>query len=79
VAGDEVPIVAHRGEGIFTEEQMEALGQAINGGERQRPVEIINVADPSMVDERIAANPDATLNVINRNRQSIRRMLGIGG
>lgn len=79
VAGDEVPVVAHRGEGIFTEEQMEALGQAINGGERQRPVEIINVADPSMVDERIAANPDATLNVINRNRQSVRRMLGMGG
>jgi TP901 family phage tail tape measure protein len=78
MAGDEVPIVAHRGEGVFTEDQMEALGQAINGGDRQRPVEIINVADPSMVDERIAANPDATLNVINRNRQSIRRILGLG-
>lgn len=78
IAGDEVPVIAHRGEGIFTEEQMAALGQAINGQERQKPVEIINVADPSMVDERIAANPDAVLNVINRNRQSVRRLLGVG-
>jgi len=78
IAGDEVPIVAHRGEGVFTKDQMAALGQAVSGGDRSQPVEIINVADPSMVDERIAANPDAVLNVINRNRQSIRRTLGIG-
>lgn len=76
VAGDEVPVIAHRGEGIFTEEQMSALGEAVRGGQ-SRKVEVVNVTDPRMVDERLAQNPDAILNVINKNRTAVRQTLGI--
>lgn len=80
VAGDEVPIVAHRGEVVFTEEQMAALGQSIGaagGGQRDKKLEILNVTDPRMVDERLAANPQAVLNVLTRNRSQARRALGM--
>lgn len=74
VAGDEVPIIAHRGEVVLNEDQ---FGQMINGNRReQQKVEVINVMDPGMVDERLAANPNAVLNVISKHRQTIRASLG---
>lgn len=79
VVADEVPIVAHRGETVFTPEQMSALGQAIagaGGGNRRTPVEVVNVFDPQEVDQRIANNPDLVLNVISRNARKVRQMVG---
>jgi hypothetical protein len=75
LAGDEVPIIAHRGEVIFNEGQFGALLQGMGGG-RQR-TEIINVTDPRMIDERLSANPSAVINVIGRNRASVKAALGI--
>ena len=37
IVGDEVPIIAKRGEGVFTKEQMKALG---NGGETEVNVNV---------------------------------------
>lgn len=77
VVGDEMPIVARKGEVVFTPEQMTALGKAIgNGGQKQQTkVEVVNVFDESDVDRRIAANPNIVLNVISRNATMVRRML----
>ena len=80
VVGDEVPIVAHKGETIFTPEQMSALGEAIagagGGGNKRTPVEVVNVFDPQEVDQRIANNPELVLNVISRNAKQVRQMVG---
>lgn len=73
VVGDEVPIIARKGEGVFTAEQMKALGE--NGKRGAQKVEIINVVDPRMIDEHISANPQAVLNVIHRNRSTLKKML----
>ena len=77
LAGDEVPIIAHQGEVVFNEEQMAALGNVMSSEPRQRSVEIVNVTDPRMVDERINANPEAILNVMSKHRSQFRRTLGI--
>jgi len=66
--------VAHRGEVILNEEQMRKL---VAGRSAAPKVEIVNVVDPSAVDERIASNPGAVLNVISRHRQQVRAMLGM--
>ncbi len=74
VAGDEVPVIAHRGEVILNEDQQGSLMKGMS----QRPkVEVINVMDPAMVDERLAKNPGAVVNVISMNRQQIRQALGL--
>lgn len=75
VAGDEVPIIAHRGEVIFNESQFSGLMKGMAG--KSQRVEIINVTDPAMIDERIAANPGALINVVGRNRSQFKAALGI--
>jgi hypothetical protein len=81
IGGDEVPVVAHRGETFLTPEQMNALGEAIAGAgakeNRRTAVEIVNVSNPQEVDQRIANNPSLILNVINRNSRKVRQMLGV--
>lgn len=74
LAGDEVPIVAHQGERVLTKEQSRAMEA---GGSRSKEVQIINVLDERMVDERIESNPNAILNVMSRNRSMFRRVLGV--
>jgi hypothetical protein len=77
IVGDEVPIVARRGEVVFTPEQMTALGKVIGANQRQatNKVEIVNAYDEAEVDRRIAANPNIVLNVISRNSAQVRRIL----
>lgn len=77
VVGDEVPIVARRGEVVFTPEQMQALGKAVAGNQQRAAskVEVVNVFDETEIDRRIAANPNIVLNVIGKNSAHIRRML----
>lgn len=74
IVGDEVPVIARKGEGVFTPEQMAAMG---GGGNQKQPqkVEIINVTDPRMIDEYLSANPQAVLNIVNRNRHTLKRTL----
>jgi TP901 family phage tail tape measure protein len=73
LAGDEVPIIAHRGEEILTEEESKAKSSGGGGGQK---VEIMNVVDPRMVDERISQNPSLILNIITAQKSQVRRILG---
>jgi hypothetical protein len=75
IVGDEMPIVARRGEAVFTPEQMSALGKAIGGNQKREPVNIVNVFDERMLDEHIAKNPNAILNIIGRNKSAVRAMI----
>lgn len=76
VVGDEMMTVQRRGEVTFTPDQMQALGKAMGGGDK-RPVQItnVNVVDPALVDERIAANPNIVLNVLRKNSRQVKTML----
>jgi tape measure domain-containing protein len=69
---DEVPIVAKRGEVIWTPEQSNALKQM---GGKERPIQIVNTFDPRQAAEMIAANPEAILNVLSKNKAKIRSLM----
>lgn len=78
VMGDEMPVIARRGEVIFTPEQMGALGKVIaqNQGKSQQKVEVVNVMDPSLFTDNLYRNKDAILNIIGRESKTVRRMIG---
>lgn len=59
IAGNEVPIVAQRGEGIFTPAQMKALG-----GARQAPVNVNVINNASGVQATPRQNPDGSIDVV---------------
>lgn len=71
--GDEQLIMGRRGEVVFTPEQMKMLA----GGQKQtgKGVEILNVFDEKLIDQRLAANPDLVVNAIGRRRGAIRALL----
>lgn len=71
--GDEQLIMGRRGEVIFTPEQIKMLG----GNQKQsgKGVEILNVFDEKLIDQRLAANPDLVVNAISRRRGAIRALL----
>lgn len=77
VLGDEMPIIAKRGEVYFTPEQMSALGKAIAGNQQRDrgKIEIANYFDESEIDHRLAANPDLIVNAIGRRRSAVKRLL----
>ncbi|GIQ73186.1 hypothetical protein [Bradyrhizobium sp. RD5-C2] len=60
IAGDEVPIIARRGEGVFTEGQMAALGAAAAGGGQGAKVTINNYSDASPTVQK-SSNGDVTV------------------
>lgn len=77
VIGDEIPIVARKGEGIFTPEQMKALGAGLGGGgTSSKQIHILNLSDPRQVEKEINANPDMILNVISKNASTVRQLIG---
>lgn len=71
--GDEQLFMGRRGEVVFTPEQMKMLGgsQKSSG----KGVEILNVFDEKLIDQRLAANPDLVVNAIGRRRGAIRALL----
>lgn len=77
LVGDEMALVARRGEVMFTPEQMKELGKVMAGNQTQnnRKVEIANYFDPKMVDERIAANPHIVVNAVTQQRKQVKRVL----
>lgn len=78
VVGDEVPVIARRGEVYFTPEQIKALGSAVNGGRSDqggKKVEIYNGVDETALTEHLMRNPDIIVNIIGRRRSTVRQML----
>ena len=71
IAGDEVPIIARRGEGVFTPEQMRALG---GGGPRQVRVDIRNEGQPQQV-----SDADASFDLDGMVISIVTRDLAAGG
>lgn len=67
ISGDEVPAILKKGEGVFTEGQMEAMGKLASGG-----TTVINTANtatqaaPQMSESRGASAPKITMNVNNQ-------------
>lgn len=59
IAGDEVPIIARRGEGVFTENQMAALGAGMVGGKV-----IMNIYDQAGVEKETRQRQDMDGNTI---------------
>lgn len=78
MVGEDVPVIARRGEVIFTPEQTAALGKAIasNSGGKGRGVTIVNTVDEAAMTEHLIKNQDVVLNIIGRNRKSVRTLLG---
>ena len=72
--GDEVPIVARKGEVIFTPEQMKVL-TASRGTRGEQKVEIANYTDPRMIDAHIARNPHVIVNAIMSQKKKVQKIL----
>lgn len=74
-AGDEVPVVAHRGEVILSEDD---TASALAGGRDKSPrIDIVNLTDPRMVSDFLNANPSAIINVVTKNRSQFKAALGV--
>jgi len=69
LASNEVPTILKKGEGVFTEEQMAAMGS--------NDISIVNIMDPSMLDSYMASakGKNAVLNVIGRSKGTIKRIM----
>jgi lambda family phage tail tape measure protein len=92
IAGDEVPIIAKRGEGVFTEGQMKALGGGSNSEATALLRELVAATRAQKAqknvfafDKRTVANElsgsegeQMTLTHVRRNPAAVRRMLGLG-
>ena len=91
VAGDEVPIIAKRGEGVFTEGQMRALGSGSNsemttllreiamGIKAQRGTKVVNAIGKGAIANELSGSEgeQVIFNHIRRNPAAVRRMLGL--
>lgn len=70
VVGDEVGVIAKRGEKIIAQQDQ-------NSTESQKPnIQILNNFDYSQVGRYIAENPDVIINVIGSNRTKVKGILG---
>lgn len=79
LASDERLSITKEDEGIFTPDQMRALGGNKKQEAQQKPVnvEILNVTDPSMIDAMIAANPDIIINALSRRPRAAKMAMGL--
>lgn len=79
----ETPIVAEEGEQVLTKDQASdiksRLGESTSTGTSQQATNmtIVNVQDMQQVEQYLASNPDAILNVMSRHGSKIKRTLGI--
>lgn len=82
IGGNEVPIIAEKGESVITKQQSEDIKDRLRGNQRQAQQEtgvtILNVTDASMIDQHLMANPSAILNPISRNAPAIQRIINNG-
>jgi tape measure domain-containing protein len=77
IVGDEMPMVARRGEVYFTPEQMSVIGKAAGGGsdKKAQSLQIYNGVDQRMLQELLMSNPDMIVNVITSRASVIKRAL----
>jgi HAMP domain-containing protein len=90
LGNDEMPVIAKEGEEIITEKEADRLRESFRGdseaavasssSDRTRSgeapaVNIINVTNPTEIASAVASNPDAVMNVISRNRKTIKSLL----
>lgn len=81
-SGDK-PVLAEAGEEVLTRDQAKDIKGRLNGsGSKQQAapqqsVQILNVVDPSLIEQHLAANPNMILNAIGSQPSKVKRMLGI--
>lgn len=91
IAGDEVPAVLKRGEGVFTEGQMKALGggnsemtallrELVTATRAQRGTKVVNAIGKGAIANELSGSEgeQVIFNHIRRNPGAVRRMLGLG-
>jgi hypothetical protein len=78
----EEPAILEKGETVLSKEDTAAMKKRLAGDTSQptnqqqgQGVTIVNVVDPRQVEEYLATNPNAILNVMAKNSGTIRRML----
>lgn len=82
VVGDEMPVIAKRGEAMVPPEMMGAIVKAVmsvSGTHKERPLTIYNGFSDSSLDEAMARNPDMVVNWISARAGSVRTVLGVKG
>lgn len=90
IAGDEVPAILKRGEGVFTEGQMKALGgsdsetkallrEIASGIKAQRGTKVVNAIGKGAIANELSGpeGEQVIFNHIRRNPSAVRRMLGV--
>lgn len=90
IAGDEVPAILKRGEGVFTEGQMKALGgsnsemtallrEIASGIKAQRGTKVVNAIGKGAIANELSGSEgeQVIFNHIRRNPSAVRRMLGL--
>ena len=86
ISSSEAAIKVDRNETVLTRRRSEELemelsekrGRSEKGG-NQQAVQIVNVVDPAMVSDALAANPDAVVNALGRRPSALRQMVVRGG
>jgi hypothetical protein len=74
LAGNEVPAILERGEGVFTKSQMKALGAgAAGGGVRDLKVSVINNGEPVQVTGQQRISEDEIALVLDRVDKKLQR------
>jgi len=74
IIGNEVPIIAHKNEGIFTPEQMAAMG----GGQTTVELTNVNIVDDRALSQLLSTSKgkSAMLNFIGENATMVKKVLG---
>lgn len=81
VVGDEVPIIAKKGEKVLTKEQQRQMENKGNVSQKtETKFQIVNVVDPSLLSEYLSSSEgqQTILNILGNNRETVRGVL-IGG
>lgn len=80
LGANEVPIIAEKGETVMTKEETANIKSRLSGNDpgkaKERPIQIVNVQDPSDVRNYLQQNEDIVMNIIARNGPKMRQIMG---
>lgn len=82
IPSGETPVLAEPGEQVLTRDQASDIKGRLAGGKsqpqpQQQMVSILNVIDPSLIEQHLAANPNMILNAIGSQPSKVKRLLGL--